>query len=51
MNKMDKIKQEQMEKLSRIQTGDYSKLQLNWTAICVVVAIICLVVAYALIVR
>ena len=43
MNKMDKIKQEQMEKLSRIQTGDYSKLQLNWKAI-VIVGLIVLVI-------
>ena len=51
MNKMDKIKQEQMEKLSRIQTGDYLKLKLNWTAMYVVVAIYCLILGWVLITR
>lgn len=51
MNKIDTIKQGQMEKLVKLQSGDYSKIEPNWAAIYLVFAICCLIIGYVLITR
>lgn len=43
-NNMDKLKQSQMEKLAKLQSGDYSKIELNWKGMIIFIISVIIIV-------